>query len=123
MGYKLGLIAGTAAGYVLGARAGRARYEQIKKQSAKAWNSEPVQKTVTSATETAKTKAADAGEVAKAKAAEAAEAAKSKAAETADAAKAKAASTAEAAKAKVTPSSGGQHREHHSEVATEDRNF
>lgn len=31
MGFKTGLIIGAAAGYVLGAKAGRERYEQIKK--------------------------------------------------------------------------------------------
>lgn len=30
MGFKTGLIIGAAAGYVLGAKAGRERYEQIK---------------------------------------------------------------------------------------------
>lgn len=40
---KIGLVIGAAAGYVLGARAGRGRYEQIKKQADKVWNLEPVQ--------------------------------------------------------------------------------
>lgn len=44
---KLGLVIGLAAGYVLGARAGRDRYEQIKEQAEKVWNLEPVQKQVT----------------------------------------------------------------------------
>ncbi len=34
---------GGAIGYVLGARAGRGRYEQIKKVSGKVWSSKPVQ--------------------------------------------------------------------------------
>lgn len=35
---KLGFALGIAAGYVLGARAGRDRYEQIKQVSGRAWN-------------------------------------------------------------------------------------
>lgn len=44
---KIGLVIGVAAGYVLGARAGRGRYEQIKKQADKVWNLDPVQAQVT----------------------------------------------------------------------------
>jgi hypothetical protein len=55
---KLTFIAGLAAGYVLGARAGRQRYEQIARTSGKVWNSGPVQKQVTTAKEVARTKAA-----------------------------------------------------------------
>jgi hypothetical protein len=55
---KLTFIAGLAAGYVLGARAGRKRYEQIKRTSGKVWNSGPVQKQVGNAKEVARTKAA-----------------------------------------------------------------
>ena len=36
MKFRAGLITGLAAGYVLGARAGRERYEQIKRLSSKA---------------------------------------------------------------------------------------
>lgn len=43
---KVGLVIGLAAGYVLGARAGRERYEQIKEQAAKLWHTDPVQKQV-----------------------------------------------------------------------------
>lgn len=43
---KIGLIVGLGAGYVLGTRAGRARYEQIKKQAEKIWALPPVQKQV-----------------------------------------------------------------------------
>ncbi len=39
----IGFLAGVAAGYILGARAGRQRYEQIKLLTARAWASEPVQ--------------------------------------------------------------------------------
>lgn len=46
---KAGLVIGLAAGYVLGARAGRERYEQIKEQAVKVWNLDPVQKQVAKA--------------------------------------------------------------------------
>ena len=57
---KLTFIAGLAAGYVLGARAGRQRYEQIARTSGKVWHSRPVQKQVANAKEAARTKAAPA---------------------------------------------------------------
>jgi hypothetical protein len=44
---KAGLVIGLAAGYVLGTRAGRERYEQIKTQAAKVWELDPVQAQVT----------------------------------------------------------------------------
>lgn len=40
---KAGLVIGLAAGYVLGTRAGRQRYEQIKTQATKVWELDPVQ--------------------------------------------------------------------------------
>ncbi|SJM55095.1 hypothetical protein [Gulosibacter sp. 10] len=43
---KLSLVAGLLAGYVLGARAGRERYDQIAGAAQKAWDSKPVQKQV-----------------------------------------------------------------------------
>ncbi len=43
---KIGLIVGLGAGYVLGTRAGRERYEQIKTQWLKVWNMDPVQERV-----------------------------------------------------------------------------
>jgi len=43
---KVGLVIGLAAGYVLGTRAGRERYEQIKEQAVKVWNLDPVQEQV-----------------------------------------------------------------------------
>ena len=55
---KLTFLAGLAAGYVLGARAGKQRYEQIRRTSSKVWNSGPVQKQVGVAKEAARTKAA-----------------------------------------------------------------
>jgi hypothetical protein len=41
---KLILVVGLATGYVLGSRAGRPRYEQIKVAADKVWNLAPVQK-------------------------------------------------------------------------------
>ena len=55
---KLSFIVGLTAGYVLGARAGKQRYAQIKKVSGKVWQSQPVQKQVAHAKESARTKAA-----------------------------------------------------------------
>lgn len=55
---KLSFLAGLAAGYVLGARAGTQRYEQIRRTSSKLWHSGPVQKQVGLAKEAARTKAA-----------------------------------------------------------------
>lgn len=43
---KIGIVVGLAAGYVLGSRAGRERYEQIKTSFLKVWNTDPVQKQV-----------------------------------------------------------------------------
>lgn len=43
---KLLFIAGAGVGYVLGARAGRKRYEQIKASAAKLWESPGIQKQV-----------------------------------------------------------------------------
>jgi oxygen-dependent protoporphyrinogen oxidase len=54
---KISFLAGVGAGYVLGTRAGRQRYEKIKAASAKVWQSGPVQSQVGTVKETAKTKA------------------------------------------------------------------
>jgi len=43
---KAGLVIGLAVGYVLGTRAGRERYDQIKEQWLKVWNLDPVQEQV-----------------------------------------------------------------------------
>ena len=43
---KLSLVAGLAVGYVLGARAGRERYDQIAAGAARVWGSKPVQRQV-----------------------------------------------------------------------------
>ena len=58
---KLLLIGAAAAGYVFGTKAGRERYEQIKRQSSKLWNSEPVQHGVHEAEGVAKQAASAAG--------------------------------------------------------------
>lgn len=51
---KLSFAAGALAGYVLGTRAGRRRYEQIKAVSGRVWGSEPVQRRVTATQERVK---------------------------------------------------------------------
>lgn len=58
---KLALLTAIAVGYVLGTRAGRGRYEQIKRQAEKVWNADPVQATAHKAQDTAKATAADVG--------------------------------------------------------------
>lgn len=59
---KLLFVAGTALGYVLGSRAGRARYEQIKTVSGKIWNNGNVQKGVHQAEEFIQDKGPDVAE-------------------------------------------------------------
>jgi hypothetical protein len=54
---KAGLVIGLAVGYVLGTRAGRERYEQIKTQWLKVWDTEPVQTQVTKVKDFAKSQA------------------------------------------------------------------
>jgi hypothetical protein len=54
---KAGLVIGLAIGYVLGTRAGRERYEQIKAQAMKVWDSAPVQDQVDKVKEFAKSTA------------------------------------------------------------------
>lgn len=54
---KLLLVIGLAAGYVLGARAGRERYEDIKRATGKLWNDPRVQHQVHNAEDFAKDKA------------------------------------------------------------------
>ncbi|RLK46658.1 hypothetical protein [Microbacterium telephonicum] len=54
---KVGIVVGLAAGYVLGSRAGRERYEQIKEGFLKVWNTDPVQKQVGKVTELGKSAA------------------------------------------------------------------
>lgn len=54
---KIGIVIGFAAGYVLGSRAGRERYEQIKDGVQKVWDTPQVQKQVDKAKELGKTAA------------------------------------------------------------------
>ncbi|MBC9956577.1 hypothetical protein [Yimella sp. cx-51] len=51
---KISFLAGFAAGYVVGARAGEERYEQIKLQAGKAWQHPAVQQKKDEATQTLK---------------------------------------------------------------------
>ena len=44
---KIAFVLGAAVGYVLGTRAGRERYEQIKRGAQHVWHTEPVQRGVT----------------------------------------------------------------------------
>ncbi len=54
---KLVFAAGMAAGYVLGTRAGRESYEQLRSKAQKLWNDPKVQEKVSSTTGTLKSKA------------------------------------------------------------------
>lgn len=100
---RLMFIAGAGLGYVLGARAGQGRYQQIKSQADSVWNDPRVQEKVSLATEAVKEKAP----VVQARAQEAAAAAQAKAQDAAGAAQVKAQGAAAAAKAKVTGDHSG----------------
>lgn len=54
---KVSFLAGMAAGYVLGARAGKERYEQIKGQASTLWSSPKTQKAVSQAKDTVQAQA------------------------------------------------------------------
>ena len=54
---KIALLVGGAAGYVLGARAGRERYDQIVNQAQSIWTNPKVQQKATQAQDFAKEKA------------------------------------------------------------------
>ena len=58
---KLTVLVVGAAGYVLGARAGRERYEQIKRQATKAWNNPTVKSAVVDVQAQAKHAGAEVG--------------------------------------------------------------
>ena len=111
---RLMFIAGAGLGYVLGARAGQGRYQQIKSQADSVWNDPRVQEKVSLATEAVKekapvvqAKAQEAAAAAQAKAQYAAGAAQAKAQDAAGAAQVKAQGAAAAAKAKVTGDHSG----------------
>lgn len=53
----IGFAAGAAVGYVMGTRAGRRRYEQITRQAARVWRSDPVQERLQDAGEAVRTRA------------------------------------------------------------------
>lgn len=75
---KITLLASAGVGYVLGARAGRERYEQIKSQADKIWRKPQVQSAVDDATTYAKSTASDLGSKASDAASQAKDAASSK---------------------------------------------
>ncbi len=54
---RIAFVAGVAAGYVLGTRAGQKRYEQIRSRAQQVWSSEPVQQKVEVAKQTIADKA------------------------------------------------------------------
>ena len=59
---KILLVVGLGVGYVLGARAGRERYEEIKNAAQKFWSDPRVQKQVNQAEDFVKDKAPDVAE-------------------------------------------------------------
>lgn len=61
---KVIFIIGLAIGYVLGSRAGRARYDQIASAAASLWQSKPVQQQVGKVEESVKVLSAKAGDAA-----------------------------------------------------------
>lgn len=61
---KILFVMGLGAGYILGTRAGRKRYEQIKSAARSVWNTRPVQDSVDAAKDFALTHVGDAGELA-----------------------------------------------------------
>ena len=61
---KILFLAGLGIGYVLGTRAGRERYESLKKSASKLWNNPRVQKQVDTAEAFVKDRAPDVAEFA-----------------------------------------------------------
>ena len=58
---KISVLVIGAVGYVLGSRAGRERYEQIKRQATKAWNKPVVQSAADNVEQAVKSTATDVG--------------------------------------------------------------
>ncbi len=58
---KLSVLVIGATGYVLGSRAGRERYEQIKRQATKVWNKPVVQDAADNVEQAVKSTASDVG--------------------------------------------------------------
>lgn len=59
--YKLTFLAGAALGFVLGSRAGRASYDDLKRQADSLWHDPRVQEKVAAAGQTVKDKAPEVG--------------------------------------------------------------
>lgn len=78
---RIAFLAGTALGYVLGTRAGRSRYEQLKTQANNLWNDPKVQDGLKTAQETIAEKAPLVAEKTKEAAAQAVDTTKAKAEE------------------------------------------
>lgn len=97
MGKLFPFAFGVGVGYVLGAKAGKERYEQIKHTSQKIWENDHVQSSVDKVATTAKDVAATQAEKAKEAAASAFDKVQDKAGEVADEAEEKAKEAAEAA--------------------------
>lgn len=74
---RLILLAGVAIGYILGAKAGRERYEQLADQASKVWSDPRVQTKVDEVREQAPQVAAKVGDKAKSTASQAGDRAKS----------------------------------------------
>jgi hypothetical protein len=68
---KMSFVVGVGAGYVLGARSGRARYDQIAGKAQELWQHPRVQQTVGQVQQVAKDRAGQAQQVVKEKAASA----------------------------------------------------
>lgn len=71
MAGKISFLVGFAAGYVLGARAGRERYEQIAQKAQGVWQDPRVQRRADQAQQAVKDKAGEAGAMVVEKASEA----------------------------------------------------
>ena len=108
---KISLLAGGAIGYVLGTRAGRERYEQIRSQAQSFWNNPKVQEKASQAQDLAKEKAP----VVKDKVAGAASSATSAAKDKVGGGKSDASDSGSGSASGVSP---GQHRDEHAPYPT-----